>query len=131
MVSAENVITSTRKNVTNMSCLQFLDGTEKTTNKYSDVANHKWESSRMAKPLHIYQGGWKTQKKDFQRRQNYHLIWLLQLYIKVIRLQEGNGIKDSFVFRMGELHVVFCVLKVIGKLIDGSGYDKVFNEAGR
>ena len=85
----------------------------------------------MAKPLRIYQGGWKTQKEDFQGRQNYHLIWLLQLHIKVIRLQEGNGIKDSFVFRMGELHVVFCVLKVIGKLTDGSGYDKVFNEAGR
>ena len=55
----------------------------------------------------------------------------LQLYIKVIRVQERNDIKDWFVFRMSELHVVFCVLKVIGKLIDGSGLDQVFNEAGR
>ena len=55
----------------------------------------------------------------------------LQLYINAIRLQERNDIKDSLVFRIGELHVVFCVLKVIGKLIDGSGLDQVFNEAGR
>ena len=35
-----------------------------------------------------------------------------------------------FVFRMGELHVVFCTLKVIGKLIDGSGLDQIIDEAG-
>ena len=55
----------------------------------------------------------------------------LQLYIKAILLQERNDIKDSFVFRKGELHVVFCVLKVIGKLIDGNGLNQVFSEAGR
>ena len=55
----------------------------------------------------------------------------LQLYIKTVRLQERNDVKNSFVFRMGELHVVFCVLNLIGKLIDGSGLDQVFNEAGR
>ena len=55
----------------------------------------------------------------------------LQLYIKTIRLQERNDIKELFVFRMGELHVVFCVLKAIGKFIYGSGLDQVFNEAGR
>lgn len=54
----------------------------------------------------------------------------LQLYIKAIRLQERDDIKDTFVFRMGELHVVFCVLKCIGKLIDGSGLDNVFHVAG-
>ena len=46
-----------RKNGTNMGCLQFLDGTEKTTNKCSDVVNHKWESNIYGKPLRIYQGG--------------------------------------------------------------------------
>ena len=54
----------------------------------------------------------------------------LQLYIKAIRLQEKDDVKDAFVFRMGELHVVFCVLKCIGKLIDGSGLDNVFHVAG-
>ena len=53
----------------------------------------------------------------------------LQLYIKAIRLQVRPEIKAGFVFRMGELHVVFCVLKVLGKMIDGSGLDQVFEEA--
>ncbi|XP_066919527.1 uncharacterized protein [Clytia hemisphaerica] len=54
----------------------------------------------------------------------------LQLYIKAIRLQERVDIDNFFVFRIGELHVVFCVLKCLGKLIDGSGLDKAFHEAG-
>ena len=32
--------------------------------------------------------------------------------------------------KMGELHVVFTVLKVLGKMIDGSGLDQCFEEAG-
>ena len=32
---------------------------------------------------------------------------------------------------MGELHIVFCALKVIGKLIDGSGLVQAFDEAGK
>ena len=55
----------------------------------------------------------------------------LELYIKAVRLQERNDIKDLFAFQMGELHVVLCVLKVIGKLTGGSGLDQEFNEAGR
>ena len=31
----------------------------------------------------------------------------LQLYIKAIRLQERPDVIDGFVFRMGELHIVF------------------------
>ena len=31
---------------------------------------------------------------------------------------------------MRELHVVFCVLKVIGKLIHASGLNQAFQEAG-
>ena len=54
----------------------------------------------------------------------------LQLYIKAIRLQVRPEIKAGFVFRMDELHVVFCVLKVLGKMIDESGLDQVFEEAG-
>ena len=37
----------------------------------------------------------------------------LQLYIKAIRLQQKPDIRDNFVFRMGELHVVFCTLKSV------------------
>ena len=45
-------------------------------------------------------------------------------------LQQKPDIRSSFVFRMGELHVVFCALKVIGKLINCSGLDQIFDEAG-
>ena len=55
----------------------------------------------------------------------------LQLYIKAVQLHEKVDIKSNFVFRMGKLHVVFCVLKVIGKVIDGSGLDQAFEEAGK
>ena len=45
-------------------------------------------------------------------------------------LQQSPDIRNSFVFRMGELHVVFRALKVIGKLIDGSGLDQIFDKVG-
>ena len=37
---------------------------------------------------------------------------------------------NDFVFRTGELYVVFCGLRVMGKLIDDSGLDASFEEAG-
>ena len=53
----------------------------------------------------------------------------LLLYIKAIRLQQKPDIRDNVVFRMGELHMVFCELKVLGNLIDGSILDQAFVEA--
>ena len=55
----------------------------------------------------------------------------LQLHIKAIQLQEKVDIKSNFVFRMGELQVIFCVLKIIGKVLDGSGLDQAFEEADK
>ena len=55
----------------------------------------------------------------------------LQLYAKAIRLQVKPDVKNDFVFRMGELHIVFTTLKVLGKLIDGSGLDQAFEEADK
>ena len=54
----------------------------------------------------------------------------LQLYIKAIRLQQKPDIHDNFVFRIGELHVVFCTLKVFGKLVYCSGLEQALVEAG-
>ena len=54
----------------------------------------------------------------------------LELYIKPIMLQQRPDIQNGFVFRIGELNIVFCVLKINGKLIDGSGKDQTFDEAG-
>ena len=58
------------------------------------------------------------------------ILFNLQLYFKAICLQQKPNIRDNFVFRMGELHVVFCALKVLGKLIGGSGLSHAFVEAG-
>lgn len=54
----------------------------------------------------------------------------LQLYSKCMQLREANEIKENFIFRLGELHIVFAFLKVIGKYINGSGLDQTLIEAG-
>ena len=53
----------------------------------------------------------------------------LQLYSKCVQLQSNLEIKEPFIFRMGELHIVFTALKTLGKIIDGSGLDQSFIEA--
>ena len=45
----------------------------------------------------------------------------LQLYSKCIKLQVKDDVLKEFVFRIGELHVVFCALKTIGNVIDLQG----------
>ena len=54
----------------------------------------------------------------------------LQLYAKSMQLKSKEGINSNFVFRLGELHVVFAFLKVVGKYIENSGLDQVFIESG-
>ena len=49
----------------------------------------------------------------------------LQLYAKCMELRGRNEIKDNFIFRLGELHIVFTFLKVLGKYIHCSGLDKI------
>ena len=39
-------------------------------------------------------------------------------------------ILESFIFRIGELHVVFTMLNVLGMYILDSGIDRLFVEAG-
>ena len=53
----------------------------------------------------------------------------LQLYAKCMQLREKKEIKDNFIFRLGELHTVFAMLKVLGKYIAQSGLDRLFIEA--
>ena len=69
--------------------------------------------------------------KDSETLNKTVISFDLQLYAKAIRLQVKPDIRDSYVFRIGELHVVFTSLKVLGKLIDGSGLDQAFEEARR
>ena len=54
----------------------------------------------------------------------------LQLYIKVVQLSSRQDIGDHFVFRMGELHVVFAMCRAIGKYIEDSGLEKLFVHCG-
>ena len=46
-----------------------------------------------------------------------------QLYTKCIQLQWIGNIGQNFIFRMGELHTVFCTMKVLRKIIHASGLD--------
>ena len=53
----------------------------------------------------------------------------LQLYAKCIKLQDNESIRSQFVFRLGELHILFAMLKVIGTNINFSDLDEAFIEA--
>ena len=52
----------------------------------------------------------------------------LQLYAKCIKLRDNESIRSQFVFRLGELHILFAMLKVIGKNINFSDLDEAFIE---
>ena len=54
----------------------------------------------------------------------------LQLYAKCLQLRKDREIYDNYVFRLGELHTVFAMLKVLGKYIESSGIDSLFLESG-
>ena len=53
----------------------------------------------------------------------------LQLYSKCMQMRDDKDIFDNFIFRLGELHVVFAMLKVLGKMINGSGIERLFIES--
>ena len=46
-----------------------------------------------------------------------------------MQLKAKQDINENFVFRLGELHIVFAFLKTIGKYIECSGLDQIFVEA--
>ena len=50
----------------------------------------------------------------------------LQLYPSCKALHSKNEIKDNFIFRLGELYIVFAFLKVLGKSINCSGLEQIF-----
>ena len=51
----------------------------------------------------------------------------LQLCAKCFKLQDNESIRYQFLFRLGQLHILFAMLKVIGK--NFSGLDEVFIKA--
>ena len=55
----------------------------------------------------------------------------LQLYDMAMKLWvEREDIRKQFLFRPGELHVVFWALAALGKYVEGSGIDQAWVEAG-
>ena len=54
----------------------------------------------------------------------------LQLYIKIIQLSSDDKICKSFLFRVGELHVVFAMSKSIGRMLENSGFDQLLTHCG-
>ena len=56
----------------------------------------------------------------------------LQLYGMAMKLwMEREDIKKQFLFRPGELHIVFWALAALGKYVEGSGIDQAWVEAGQ
>jgi len=53
----------------------------------------------------------------------------LQLYSKALQLQSRDEVSRNYVFRPGELHVVFAFLHAMGKYIECSGIDQMCLEA--
>ena len=53
-----------------------------------------------------------------------------QLYAKCMQLRVKKDVYDNYIFRLGELHIVFAFLKAMGKYIAGSGLDRVLTESG-
>lgn len=46
-----------------------------------------------------------------------------------MHFRSRHEIHEELVFRSGELHTVFAMLKAIGKYIEESGLDKVFADS--
>ena len=59
--------------------------------------------------------------------QNKTIVSLLH-YVKCIQLQSKKKISNNFLFRLGEPHVVFAMVKRLGKYINNSGLNQTFKE---
>eukprot|EP00794_Sanderia_malayensis_P013484 gene13484-14881_t len=52
------------------------------------------------------------------------------LYERAVKIRSSEKINDNIVLRMGELHVVFAMLKALGRYIEGSGLEQIWIEKG-
>ena len=50
--------------------------------------------------------------------------------MKCIQVQSIGDINQNFIFCMGELHTVFCTMRVLGKIINANGLDMSLSIAG-
>ena len=54
----------------------------------------------------------------------------LDLYERAVKIRATTGNKEYWVLRLGELHIMFALLKALGKYIEGSGIDDIWIESG-
>ena len=54
----------------------------------------------------------------------------LDLYERAVKIRATTGNKETWVLRLGELHIMFALLKALGKYIEGSGIDDIWIESG-
>ena len=47
-----------------------------------------------------------------------------------MQMRENPDICNNYIFRLGELHIFFAMVKVLGKYIENSGLDRLFIETG-
>ena len=45
-------------------------------------------------------------------------------------MKENLDIRNNHILRLGELHIVFAMVKALGKYIENSGLDRLFIETG-
>ena len=63
--------------------------------------------------------------KVSSNKKNYFDFRFVTLYAKCMELRSRNEIKDNLIFELGELHLVFAFLKVLGKYINCIGLDEI------
>ena len=54
----------------------------------------------------------------------------LDLYERAVKIRANRWNKGKLILRLGELHIMFALLKALGKFIEGSGIDDIWIESG-
>ena len=54
----------------------------------------------------------------------------LDLYERAVKIRGNTGHRNSWVLRMGELHIMFALLRSLRRYIEGSGLDDIWIEKG-
>ena len=54
----------------------------------------------------------------------------LDLHERAVKIRANTGHTNCWVMRMGELHIMFALLRSLGRYIEGSGLDDIWIETG-
>ena len=54
----------------------------------------------------------------------------LDLHERAVKIRTNTAHTDCWVMRMGELHIIFALLRSLGRYIEGSGLDDIWIEKG-